>query len=361
VEDALKSFFNWLASPARFFILFTLSVLAMLKWRKVVTAPKVALGMLAAAVAFFLWALLRDVGFHANITKPDNVPIAFMLFLVGFFCWLALWRAVRNDERMARGELPEEAVENPKKVLVWPDLVYGEFICMLIGTAILIAWALWLDAPLEEPSNPNKTPNPSKAPWYFLGLQEMLVYFDPWLAGVVLPGLIIVGLMAIPYVDTNPKGNGYFTFKERPFAVTTFFFGFVVLWVSMIILMTFLRGPNQAFFGPFEPQNPHKVEPTVNVQFSQIFWEQFLGTNRPSFWLAREMPGILLVLGYVALTPLLLAKTACRRMLAQMGTPRYLTMMTMFLIMVALPIKMILRWTLNLQYIVNIQELFLNI
>jgi hypothetical protein len=262
---------------------------------------------------------------------------------------------------MARGELPEEAVENPKKVLVWPDLVYSEFICMVLGTALLIAWALWLSAPLEEPANPNKTPNPSKAPWYFLGLQEMLVYFDPWLAGVILPGLIIVGLMAIPYVDTNPKGNGYYTFKERPFAITTFFFGFVVLWVSMIILMTFLRGPNQAFFGPFEPWNPHKVEPTVNVQFSDIFWEKWLRQSKPVFWLTREMPGILLVVGFVAVTPFVLAKTVCKKMHAQMGTARYLTMMTMFLIMVAMPIKMLLRWMLDLQYIVNIQELFLNI
>src|SRR5262249_48127344 len=279
--------------------------------------------------------------------------------LVGFFSWLALYRAVRNDDRMKKGQLPEEAAENPKKVLVWPDLVYSEFLCMLIFSAILIAWGVWLHAPLEEPSNPNKTPNPSKAPWYFLGLQEMLVYFDPWLAGVVLPGLIIGGLMAIPYVDTNPKGNGYYTFNERPFAITTFFFGFVVLWVSMIILMTFLRGPNQAFFGPFEPWNPHKVEATANVQFSQLFWERWFKTSQPDFWLTREMPGILLVIGYLAVMPMALAKTVCKKMVAHMGSARYLTMMVMFLIMLALPIKMMLRWTMNLQYIVHIQELFL--
>jgi quinol-cytochrome oxidoreductase complex cytochrome b subunit len=55
--------------------------------------------------------------------------------------------------------------------------------------------------------------NPSKAPWYFLGLQEMLVYFDPWMAGVIMPSLIIVGLMVIPYIDTNPLGNGYYTLQ----------------------------------------------------------------------------------------------------------------------------------------------------
>lgn len=356
----MKDFFNYLADPKLFFLIFTVTVFAMLKWREFFTAPKVALTIFVAAVVFFVWAV-KDPGFKANISKPDNIPIIFMLFLVGYFSWLSLYRAVKNDRRIDRGEPPEEAVESPKKVLTWPDLVYSEFICMLVGTAVLLIWALVLKAPLEEPANPNKTPNPSKAPWYFLGLQEMLVYFDPWLAGVILPGLIVNGLMAIPYVDTNPKGNGYYTFKERPFAITSFFFGFVVLWVSMIVLMTFLRGPNQAFFGPFEPWNLHKVEPTVNYQFSQIFWEDWLGTSRPTGWLLRELPGILLVLGYLAVTPMLLAKTVCRKLVVQMGNPRYLTMMIMFLIMVAMPIKMVLRWTCNLQFIVNIQELALNI
>ena len=73
------------------------------------------------------------------------------------------------------------------------------------------------------------------------------------------------------------------------------------------------------------------------------------------------MPGILLCVGYLAITPMVLAKTICRKMVAQMGVPRYLTMMIMFLIMVAMPVKMMLRWTMNMQYIVNIQVLFLNI
>jgi len=360
VRNVIESLFNALAAPSLFFSIFTLAVFAMLIWRRFFVQRKVALAMLGAAVLFFVFAV-QNPGFHANVGKSDNVPIVFMLFLVGFFCWLSLSRAVRNDDRIARGEPPMEAEVIPKKVLVWPDLVYTEFICLLIGTAILIVWGMLLDAPLEEPANPNKTPNPSKAPWYFLGLQEMLVYYDPWLAGVVFPGLIIVGLMAIPYVDPNPKGNGYYTFRERPFAIVTFFYGFVVLWVSMIILMTFLRGPNQAFFGPFEPQNPHKVEATANVQFSQIFWEWGLDMNKPTFWLAREMPGILLVLGYLGVMPLMLGLTVFRKLLAQMGKPRYLAMVVMLLMMIALPIKMVLRWTVNLQYFVNIQELFLNI
>ena len=100
----------------------------------------------------------------------------------------------------------------------------------------------------------------------------MLVYFDPWLAGVVLPGLIIVGLIAIPYIDRNPKGNGYYTFTERKAEITLFLFGFVILWSSLIVLGTFLRGPNWNFFGPFEFWDLHKLEALVNVNLSEYIW-----------------------------------------------------------------------------------------
>src|SRR5687768_2793436 len=105
----------------------------------------------------------------------------------------------------------------PNRIHTWPYLVRLEFLTSLVVMIVMTVWSITIDAPLEEPANPNKTPNPSKAPWYFLGLQEMLVYFDPWMAGVVLPTMIILGLMVIPYVDINPRGNGYYTLKERPF------------------------------------------------------------------------------------------------------------------------------------------------
>ena len=94
--------------------------------------------------------------------------------------------------------------------------------------------------------------NPAKAPWYFLGLQEMLVYFDPWIAGVIMPTLIIIGLLAIPYIDANPLGNGYYTYKQRRFAIWAFCSGFIGLWVVMIIIGTFIRGPGWMWFWPTE-------------------------------------------------------------------------------------------------------------
>jgi len=267
---------------------------------------------------------------------------------------------VLNDRRIAKGEGPEEKAESDR-VWVWPDLVYTELISLILCSVVLIVWSILLKAPLEQPANRAVTPNPSKAPWYFLGLQEMLVYFDPWLAGVVLPGLIIVGLIAIPYIDKNEKGNGYYTFNERKVEITLFLFGFVVLWCSLIVLGTFLRGPNWNFFGPFEYWDLHKLEALTNVNLSEYFWVRMLRGSLPSAWIVRELPGLLLVLFYVAALPVILGKKVFKTYYDKLGAPRYYVTVFLFLMMMALPIKMLLRWIFNLKYIVGIPEIFFNI
>jgi hypothetical protein len=295
-----------------------------------------------------------------------------MVYLLGFFTWLATHRAVQNDDRLEQGLEPLEKLDN-EKILVWPDLVYTEMICMVALTAFLILWAIGLRAPLEEAASSVKTPNPSKAPWYFLGLQEMLVYFDPWMAGVVLPSLVVVGLMAIPFLDFNKEGNGYYTIKQRKFAYLIFQFGFLELWVVLIILGTFLRGPNWNFFGPYEYWDTHKVEALNNVDLSQYFWDRWLGIGRPVApegaspmvqaltILKREMPGILVTIGYFVVLPPLMALFVFRKMFARMGFIRFMVMSNLLLFMALLPIKMILRWTFNLKYLISIPEYFLNL
>jgi len=269
--------------------------------------------------------------------------------------------AVRNDQRLEEGKPLIEQDETAEKVLSWPDLVYTELICMVVLTVILIGWSLLLKAPIEEAANPSASPNPSKAPWYFLGLQEMLVYFDPWLAGVVFPGLIIVGLGAIPYLDTNPKGNGYYTLKERKNEITTFLFGFLILWILLVILGTFLRGPNWNFFGPYEFWDPHKLEALVNVNLSEYIWVKGLGMGLPTNPLIREMFGFILIFAYFLAIPPLFAKKWFSRFYQTLGPARFHVMMFLLLCMTALPIKMVLRWLFNLKYIVGIPEYFFNI
>jgi hypothetical protein len=226
---------------------------------------------------------------------------------------------------------------------------------------LLIGWSIALKAPIEEPANPTASPNPAKAPWYFLGLQEMLVYFDPWLAGVVFPGLIIVGLGAIPYIDTNPQGNGYYTLKERKAAITIFLFGFLILWILLVILGTFLRGPNWNFFGPYEYWDPHKLEALVNVNLSEYIWVKGLHMGLPTNPLIREMFGFILILAYFLTIPTVMAKKWFNSFYNMLGPIRYHVMMFLLLCMVALPVKMLLRWLFNLKYIVGIPEYFFNI
>jgi hypothetical protein len=332
----------------------------LLYYRRFFTQPIVAWSILNLGLLFGGWSM-TDPSFQKIIGKEDNVPIVILIFSVGFFTWLALRLGVINDERIAKGMPPVEKLED-EKVLVWPDLVYTELIAMVVVTFLLVIWAIFLKAPLEQPATTAKAPNPSKAPWYFLGLQEMLVYYDPWMAGVVLPLMIINGLIALPYIDFNQKGNGYFTFIQRPFAITTFMFGFLVLWVTLIVLGTFLRGPNWNFFGPYEAWDPHKVLPLNNVNLSQYFWLKLFGVAPESLpVLIRELPGIILVLAYMLLLPPLLAKTILRPFFIRMGFARFFMLVTLIQFMAALPIKMILRWAINLKYIVYIPEIFFNI
>jgi hypothetical protein len=358
--ETIKSAINALADPKWFISLATLLFVVAL-YSKAVWKPKVAL-TLGVLGAMFLYVSMFDKNFALIVRKPDNVPIVAMLFLVGFFAWVAMYQAHRNDERIAQGLAPMEASDGEnEKTWVWPDLVYTELLCMVIGMIILVIWGMAFHAPIEEAANPSRTPNPSKAPWYFLGLQEMLVYYDPWLAGVVFPSLIIVGLMAIPYIDLNPKGNGYFTFKERRAEITIFMFGFLIQWVLLVILGTFLRGPNWNFFGPYEYWDLHKLLALNNVNLSEYVWVKWTRLGLPSNMLVREIPGILATLFYVVALPGLLARTLLKKYFAKLGPWRYSVFVMLLLMQIALPIKMVLRWLFNLKYIIAMPEIFFNI
>ena len=227
---------------------------------------------------FMDWHQLWEI-----VSAPDNVPIVAILFLVPFYTWYAIRQARANDRLIAQLEAdPQLAKTHHRKtqpwkpgwtreVQTWPYLMRIEFLAAIILTVILMVWSLTLNAPLEELANPNLTMNPAKAPWYFLGLQEMLVYFDPWIAGVVMPTLIIIGLMIIPYIDANPLGSGYYTLKQRKFAIATFCFGFMLLWLLMVVIGTFIRGPGWMWFWPGQTWDPSRVVFEVNRDLPDLF------------------------------------------------------------------------------------------
>jgi menaquinol-cytochrome c reductase cytochrome b/c subunit len=144
------------------------------------------------------------------------------------------------------GSIQQTRAEAQDKVHVWPHLLVIEFASVLIVTAVLTVFSALVRAPLLGLADFNRTPNPSKAPWYFLGLQELLTMFHPMVAGVTIPG-IGLGLLALaPYIDKNPSHDP----KDRKFAISLFTM-FVMLWAVLVIIGSFFRGPGFNFVFPW--------------------------------------------------------------------------------------------------------------
>ncbi len=309
-------------------------------------------------------------------SSPDNVPIVGLLFLIPFYIWYSFRQALANDRLIEKLEADPAAAKtayrktqpwNPKwerEVHTWPYLMRVEFVAAILVTVLLMVWSLTLNAPLEEPSNPNVTMNPAKAPWYFLGLQEMLVYFDPWMAGVVMPTLIIVGLMAVPYIDANPLGNGYYTYRQRKFAIWTFCAGFLGLWVAMIVIGTFIRGPGWMWFWPTATWDAERVEFAVNRNVDQIFgingaWLRHMMPAANQDYapiLARTIFGIFpialyfIVAAYAAYRAMNATEFA-RRIFRRMTLLQIITTDLFLVLMLALPVKILLRLVFRVKYI----------
>ncbi len=286
------------------------------------------------------------------VSAPDNLPIVALIFLVPFYAWYAFRQGIANDRLIAQLEASPELRKThhrktfpwqpgwSRELQTWPYLLRMEFLAAIIVTVLLMVWSITLNAPLEEPSNPNLTMNPAKAPWYFLGLQEMLVYFDPWIAGVVMPTLIIVGLMAIPYIDANPLGAGYYTLNQRKFAIATFCFGFLFLWVTMVFIGTFIRGPGWQWFTPGKTWDPNYAPYIANRDLADLF-------HITSKW-GKIVFGAFVLGAYAAVAGLGFHKLITltkfnQKIYARMSLIQYVVMQTFLILMLSLPIKILIR------------------
>jgi menaquinol-cytochrome c reductase cytochrome b/c subunit len=132
------------------------------------------------------------------------------------------------------------------KVHTWPHLLAIEFVAALAVLAFVLIFSIFMNAPLLELANINNTPNPSKAPWYFLGLQELLTMFHPMVAGVTIPGMGIFILILAPYIDRNPNNKP----EDRKFAISLFTV-FLMFWAVLVIIGSFFRGPGFNFVAPW--------------------------------------------------------------------------------------------------------------
>ena len=294
------------------------------------------------------------------MSTPDNVPIVAMLFLVPFYLWYWHRQAVATDGLITQLEAdPALAKTHHRKVFpwkqgwdrevhTWPYLMRVEFLAAIIITVILMIWAITLNAPLEEPANPNLTMNPAKAPWYFLGLQEMLVYFDPWIAGVIMPTIIIVGLMVIPYIDENPLGNGYYTYKQRKFAIWTYLIGYVFLWMMMIAIGTIIRGPGWGWFWPTQTWDHNRLVFEVNRDLHTLFGIH----NR---LIAGIFGGVVVALYFVVagycVHLICMANSFTRKIYKRMSLFQIVTMNLLLVLMISLPVKIALRLLLRIKYV----------
>src|SRR3954447_6677944 len=144
------------------------------------------------------------------------------------------------------GSIQDVRAEPVDKVHVWPHLLVVEFVAALVMTAFLLLFSIFVNAPLQPLANVNRTPNPSKAPWYFLGLQELLVLFHPMVAGVTIPGIGLFGLMLAPYTDRNPSNKP----EDRKFAIALMTL-FLMFWAVLVIIGVFFRGPGFNFTFPW--------------------------------------------------------------------------------------------------------------
>jgi Cytochrome b(C-terminal)/b6/petD len=220
-----------------------------------------------------------------------------------------------------------------EKVLCYPNMIFHELVLAMATVAFIWAWSLLMNAPLEEAANGNLTPNPSRAPWYFLGLQELLVYFDPWIAGVMLPQFIVQGLIFLPYIDTNPEQQGYYSYKGRQLEFWVMSIGFI-MWFLLILVGSTMRGPSWQLYMPWESWLNHKPNAPETKSFS--------------------LPIGLLVLGGYFGAGMAIPMVMFKDWVEEKGFIRYQIIMIHLLVMLAVPIKMILRIFFNVKYVLHV-------
>ncbi len=216
------------------------------------------------------------------------------------------------------------------------DSVGIEFIAGLIFTFIIMTWSLFMDAPLKELANPADTPIDERAPWYFIGLQELLIFFDPWLAGVILPSILLVGLILVPFIDPQKEtGIGRYTLRDRPVAVPVFCFGFL-MWYVLVIIGQFFRGPARMFYWPWEDKTVLKELPIVEMV---------------NFHIAGGFAFFILYFSACMVVPQIIFKNFYKTL----GVVRYYIFMSLFAVMLLIPIKIFLRYVFDVKYILSLQ------
>ncbi|MDA1088315.1 MAG: cytochrome bc complex cytochrome b subunit [Verrucomicrobia bacterium] len=198
---------------------------------------------MAFLVAIHLWRVRKDGGL-ARPAEPDLIEEEFAEFELPPEKTYGLME-------LARGSSAAVGTAQEDTVFSWPHLVFREILLLMLTVAGVLVLAIFWNAPLEEFANPAHPPNPAKAPWYFLGLQELVAHSAFW-GGVVVPTLLLVALIMLPYIDTKPDGVGVWFSSQRKTAILIFSICLITMTVLTVIGSVF-RGPNWDFTVPWHP------------------------------------------------------------------------------------------------------------
>jgi len=276
--------FNWVLGIGLFLLTLGLSFTGyLLPWDQLAFWA-ITVGTNIASYAPYIGPGLKYLMLGGNVVGQDALIRFYALHVIvlpaiaGFLIAVHLWRVrkdgglSRPDEggdtvqqvevtqlptsktyglmELARGTTPQVGRNPEDEIFAWPHLIFRELLLFLLVLAAVLFLAVFWNAPLEEIANPIHPPNPAKAPWYFLGLQELVSYSAFW-GGVVVPGLLITALVLLPYMDRNRKGVGHWFARERLVA-NTIFTACLVLAIVLTIIGTLFRGPNWSWQDPFK-------------------------------------------------------------------------------------------------------------
>ncbi|MBN8729482.1 MAG: cytochrome b N-terminal domain-containing protein [Acidobacteria bacterium] len=208
--------------------------------------------VLTLLIAIHFWRIRKDGG----LSRPAESEVQPEILSAPGADVVVTVKAVQLEPKrtyglqgLVRGPLIKTGNVPDRSVFSWPNLLVAELFTFILTLSVILVVSLLFDAPLEEPVNVMHPPNPAKAPWYFLGLQEMVSYSAFW-GGIGIPTLFVIGLLIAPYLDRAPGGVGKWFARERLLANTTFL-TFVVVNVILVIIGTLFRGPNWAFVTPW--------------------------------------------------------------------------------------------------------------
>jgi quinol-cytochrome oxidoreductase complex cytochrome b subunit len=200
-------------------------------------------GVALLFVAIHLWRVRKDGG----LARPDEPAMTEHELATSQLPPTKTYGLME----LVRGTTPAVGVQPEEEVFTWPNLVFRELLMFMGVVAVLLVLAIFWNAPLEEPANMVHPPNPAKAPWYFLGLQELVAHSAFW-GGVVVPGLVVAALVLLPYLDRTRCGVGVWFARERKVAITIFTICLVTA-VTLTVIGSVFRGPNWAFQLPWRP------------------------------------------------------------------------------------------------------------